>query len=49
MVEVSFTREELGILIDLLERREEELRKDESAEYVRGLIKQILAKLDEEV
>ena len=48
MKEISFTQEELGVLIDLLERRKEELRKDEGTAYVRQLVKQILEKLDAE-
>lgn len=47
MKEISFTPEEQRVLINLLEQRKEELRNDESAAYVRQLIKQILEKLDE--
>ena len=49
MAEISFTQEEIGILIDILERRKEELRNDESSAYIRQLIKQMLEKLDAEV
>lgn len=46
MREIALTQEEIGVLIDLLEKRKEEIRKDEGAVYVRTLIKQILEKLD---
>ncbi len=49
MADISLTQEELSVLIDILERRKEELRTDENASYVRKLIKQILEKLDAEV
>ena len=47
-MEITLTQEEIQVLIDLLERRKEELRGDESAVYFRQLVKQILAKLDTE-
>jgi len=46
MREIALTQEEIEVLIDLLERRKEELRHDESAAYFRQLIKQMLVKLD---
>lgn len=49
MIEIALTQEELQVLIDLLERRKEELRGDETSTYTRGVIKQILEKLDAEI
>ena len=48
MKQISLTQEELEVLIDLLERRKEELRHDETGTYIRKMIKQILEKLDAE-
>ena len=45
-MKLEFTQEERSILIDLLERRKEELRQEDNTEYLRKIIKQMLEKLD---
>ena len=49
MTEIAFTEEELSVLINILERRKEELRNDDNGAYVRTVVKQILEKLDAEI